>query len=381
MMSHNRPKIPSDIARDVLRESGHRCAVCGESCPLERAHIIPWHKSKEHCAADLLCLCENCHQRADKENWGEISLRIYKERPWILRKADDALDAEQRSVVTFRVEFPFSPQDKTLIRLLPFSLAGILGISSDSVEILAIENGSIIITAAIPESVEPILLDSIPTLTIHIVAYYIYLYRQKFRRKGDVSDDYQKAVYLVDLVNYLKLKSPHLIHLRQYDEMESIINTVNNIFDSAYFRKINHPEYSYEQCFLEAEREFCEEKEIDYLEYLIKDRVAAERFHANKEIEALAYQQYQYRMKLGGPGDDKSDWAEAEQQYLKWRMTKRIATICWNLSSDKFKHQDYYWALACDVIRILESEGLNNPLVDLYEPTIYNTIVEVCQRQ
>jgi uncharacterized protein YjbI with pentapeptide repeats len=91
-MPSNRPAIPAEIAREILIESGHRCAVCGTGIPLERAHIIPWHKSKEHKAEDLICLCANCHERADKEKWGTKTLREYKQRPWVMRqyeKADD----------------------------------------------------------------------------------------------------------------------------------------------------------------------------------------------------------------------------------------------------------------------------------------------------
>jgi hypothetical protein len=74
----------------VLIESGHRCAVCGAECPLERAHIVPWHKSKAHRAADLICLCANCHARADNEEWGEKALREYKRTPWVLRQREAA---------------------------------------------------------------------------------------------------------------------------------------------------------------------------------------------------------------------------------------------------------------------------------------------------
>jgi hypothetical protein len=81
----DRPAIPAEITREILLESGHRCAVCGTPCPLERAHIIPWHKSREHKAEDLICLCANCHERADKEKWGEKMLRRYKQKPWVLR--------------------------------------------------------------------------------------------------------------------------------------------------------------------------------------------------------------------------------------------------------------------------------------------------------
>jgi len=82
----DRPRIPADISREVFVEAGHRCAACGESIPLERAHIIPWHKSKEHKAEDLVCLCANCHARADAEKWGEKTLREYKQRPWVSRR-------------------------------------------------------------------------------------------------------------------------------------------------------------------------------------------------------------------------------------------------------------------------------------------------------
>ncbi|HZT61324.1 MAG TPA: HNH endonuclease [Pyrinomonadaceae bacterium] len=85
----NRPSIPAEIKRQIFIESGHKCAVCGTDCPLERAHIIPWHKSKEHKAEDLICLCANCHARADKEDWGEKTLREYKQKPWILRQYKD----------------------------------------------------------------------------------------------------------------------------------------------------------------------------------------------------------------------------------------------------------------------------------------------------
>jgi hypothetical protein len=84
-MPQNRPCIPADIERQLLIEAGHRCAVCGAELPLERAHIIPWSRSKDHSVENLLCLCANCHGRADAEGWGETTLRQYKQRPWVIR--------------------------------------------------------------------------------------------------------------------------------------------------------------------------------------------------------------------------------------------------------------------------------------------------------
>lgn len=78
-----RPKIPAGIAREIMIEAGHRCAVCGTPCSLEKAHIIPWHESKQHRAEDLICLCANCHALADHERWRATVLREYKRHPWV----------------------------------------------------------------------------------------------------------------------------------------------------------------------------------------------------------------------------------------------------------------------------------------------------------
>lgn len=78
-----RTQIPTEIARQVLIESGHRCAVCGEPIPLERAHIVPCSESSGHEAENLVCLCANCHARAERDRWEQKVLREYKMRPWV----------------------------------------------------------------------------------------------------------------------------------------------------------------------------------------------------------------------------------------------------------------------------------------------------------
>lgn len=84
-MSERRTAIPKDTQREIFSEAGHRCACCGESFPLERAHIVPWSKSSDHSPQNLICLCPNCHEIADR-SWDEKTFRIYKNNPWILRK-------------------------------------------------------------------------------------------------------------------------------------------------------------------------------------------------------------------------------------------------------------------------------------------------------
>jgi len=104
-MPENRPRIPAEIEREIMIECGRRCAVCGTPTPLERAHIIPWNKSREHKAEDLICLCANCHERSHKEKWSEKELRKHKENPWILRIAERTdLNQKQKLKITIDME-------------------------------------------------------------------------------------------------------------------------------------------------------------------------------------------------------------------------------------------------------------------------------------
>jgi len=78
--------IPEDVSRIVLTRAGHKCSACGEPCPLERAHIIPFAKTRDHSAENLVCLCANCHDRADDPTtgWDAPTLRHYRDHPWVI---------------------------------------------------------------------------------------------------------------------------------------------------------------------------------------------------------------------------------------------------------------------------------------------------------
>lgn len=130
-----RPAIPTAIRRQVAVESGHRCAVCGESCPLEMAHIVPWHRCHKHKAEDLIYLCANCHQRADNEHWGEKTLRLYKQNPAV--RWHSAVGKRNRSheTVTLRIELEmddFRERDAWLLRL---ALAELFHVPSEKVRL------------------------------------------------------------------------------------------------------------------------------------------------------------------------------------------------------------------------------------------------------
>ena len=105
-MAADRPKIPADIERRVLVESGHRCAVprC-RHIEVEIHHIEPWDKCQKHEYENLIALCPNCHSRADRWETSQDrlgidrkSLRIYKSK---LRNVHDKYSQ-------FEVDFLFN---------------------------------------------------------------------------------------------------------------------------------------------------------------------------------------------------------------------------------------------------------------------------------
>ncbi len=171
-----RPAIPADLARTILIESGHRCAVCGTPNPLERAHIIPWRRSKEHKLEDLICLCANCHQRADNEEWGTKTLRQYKIKPWVMRQnnSEESVGLPAASV-TILIGMDFEKFDDYQENLIRHALAGLLRISPGSVRISSKKKCSIEITLELPASSARELLErfdsSDPELQRHL-AYF-----------------------------------------------------------------------------------------------------------------------------------------------------------------------------------------------------------------
>lgn len=151
----NRPSIPAEIERQILIECGHRCAVCGTPAPLERAHIIPWRKTKEHKAEDLICLCANCHGRADQEKWGQKTLQEYKDRPWVMRQHDCGCQhsiPESQSIIRITIDMELKHFDEKNQRWLQSGLAAFLGTGPSSVRIQEIEQGSTRVSIELPTS-------------------------------------------------------------------------------------------------------------------------------------------------------------------------------------------------------------------------------------
>lgn len=151
--TQSRPAIPRPLARRILIESGHRCAVCGESCSLEKAHIVPWCKTRDHSAKNLICLCATCHHRADHEKWGAATLRSYKKRPWILRSRNSDSPVKKIVPVELICSLEVSDYDEKAERFLIHALASFLEISPTEITVRRVLEGSLRIVVEIPEEV------------------------------------------------------------------------------------------------------------------------------------------------------------------------------------------------------------------------------------
>ena len=86
MNDRHRPKIPIATQRELLFEVRYRCACCCEPISLEKCHIVPWSKTKDHSAENLVVLCANCHTRSHKEDWPASQMRQFKKRPCALER-------------------------------------------------------------------------------------------------------------------------------------------------------------------------------------------------------------------------------------------------------------------------------------------------------
>jgi type I restriction enzyme, R subunit len=130
-----RPSIPQEVVNAILIEAGHRCAVCGTPCPLEKAHIVPWCRRRSHEQENLICLCANCHQRADHEQWGEKILQEYKQNPWVMRQNNSPRQIDTVRRIEFVINMEIVDFDGNQENILKRALAGLLRISPQVIRI------------------------------------------------------------------------------------------------------------------------------------------------------------------------------------------------------------------------------------------------------
>src|SRR5690606_12605760 len=74
----SRPNIPAGIKKEIKKESGGKCAICGFG-EGEYAHIDPVSNSKNNHPHNLIYLCPNCHTAYDKKKKTSYSTSDMKE--------------------------------------------------------------------------------------------------------------------------------------------------------------------------------------------------------------------------------------------------------------------------------------------------------------
>jgi len=149
-MPDGRPTIPAETRRTLMVECGHRCSVCGEPVALEKAHIIPWHRSQEHRLVNLLVMCAVCHTRSEDEGWGEKTLREYKQQPWVARYRAKPAPSDCKSVAEFTfglTEAGFAGEKDRLL----VAIAAALDICPKDVVVVSIRRGSIVVGVQLPQ--------------------------------------------------------------------------------------------------------------------------------------------------------------------------------------------------------------------------------------
>src|SRR5438876_516481 len=96
-MSDNRPAVPAAVKRDLRKEGGFGCCVCG--LPVyQYHHIVPWRAEHHARPEDMMVLCPNHHDQATKGAMPEDEQRRYKSSPHNIERGyvDGLLTVNQR---------------------------------------------------------------------------------------------------------------------------------------------------------------------------------------------------------------------------------------------------------------------------------------------
>jgi type I restriction enzyme, R subunit len=134
-----RPAIPMAIQWEVLLQARHRCSVCCEPTPLERAHVIPWSKTQNHSEPNLVALCANCHTRSHAEHWPESHLRQAKLNPCALeRDRMPPTSPQQKAMVDLILAtHPDAMNDKERLRLASMT-AAYVGVKYSEIQVISV---------------------------------------------------------------------------------------------------------------------------------------------------------------------------------------------------------------------------------------------------
>jgi hypothetical protein len=107
---------------------------------------------------NLICLCANCHQRADQEAWNERSLKEFKERPCVQRQNTSAPVQPRTHQVEIIIAKDFVEFDEYQEAILRHALANFLRVSVEAIKIIAKMPGSTRLVISLPQGAADLLL-------------------------------------------------------------------------------------------------------------------------------------------------------------------------------------------------------------------------------
>ena len=140
----DREHIPASLQRDLMIESGYRCAVCKTTSPLEIEHIEEYAKVQRHEFSNMIVLCANCHGRKeDKANPRAIDrIALKKIKSDLLLVNARYSDLEKRIIEIFHSAIQ-SGNRRAIIQLRNEDQISVMRLAEDKIASLEIQSGGI----------------------------------------------------------------------------------------------------------------------------------------------------------------------------------------------------------------------------------------------
>lgn len=79
-MNEVRPKVPSEVKRQLRQEAGFGCCRCGHPF-IQYHHIVPWAEDQHFRPDDMMVLCGQCHPLCTVNAIPQSDQRAFKARP------------------------------------------------------------------------------------------------------------------------------------------------------------------------------------------------------------------------------------------------------------------------------------------------------------
>ena len=99
--------IPENIKREIRRNSGFGCVVCGAAI-YEYEHVNPpFSEAKEHSPSNMTLLCPTCHSKVTKKVFSKKKIEQAMKEPWSIKEgfSFENIDNDDRSIFIGNNEF------------------------------------------------------------------------------------------------------------------------------------------------------------------------------------------------------------------------------------------------------------------------------------